>query len=245
MPLPWSGFIWSKGNLWTICAMSKAWKRKATTGRKFWKKKWSHIEKFSSTCFLSFLQRKLQLAPPSSAAPCDKVCSGKSGKRNRWLLPPTNPTMVPSLHALLARPHWVTKATFCGCHTAAQENTSSLFTVSPGLTHEQRSVTTPLLPVSLPCSKIDQIKSHCKVSYCLAARSLGLFLLQLNKTLDHSNWSLLHQKASDYLLWHSSRVLFSSSPYQAQTSTFSELRWWRSTLLKLGIISLRLTPDRL
>ena len=50
----------------------------------------SHIEKRDSTCFLSFLQ----LAPPSSAAPCDKVCSGKSGKRNRWLLPPSNPTMV-------------------------------------------------------------------------------------------------------------------------------------------------------
>ena len=169
----------------------------------------------------------------------------KRKKRNWWLLPPTNPTLVPSLHALLARPHWVTKATFCGCHTAAQENTSSLFTVSPGLTHEQRSVTTPLLPVSLPCSKIDQIKSHCKVSYCLAARSLGLFLLQLNKTLDHSNRSLLHQKASEYLLWHSSRVLLWSRLYQAPTSTFSELRWWRSTLLKLGIISLGLTPDRL
>ena len=184
MPLPWSGFIWSKGNLWTICAMSKAWKCKATTGRKFWKKKWSHIEKCGSTCFLSFLQRKLQLAPPSSAAPCDKVCSGKSGKRNccHPAIPPWWAHPVPSLHALLARPHWVTKATFCGCHTAAQEHTSSLFTVSPGLTHEQRSVTTPLLPVLLPCSKIDQIKGHCKVSYCLAARSLGLFLLQLNKT---------------------------------------------------------------
>ena len=80
----------------------KSLKMQGNRWKEVLKNKWSHIEKCGSTCFLSFLQRKLQLAPPSSAAPCDKVCSGKSGKRNRWLLPPT---MVPSLHALLARPH--------------------------------------------------------------------------------------------------------------------------------------------
>ena len=143
----------------------------------------NHIEKCGSTCFLSFLQGKLQLAPPSRAAPCDKVCSGKSGKRNWWLLPPSNPTRVPSLHALLARPHWVTKATFCGCHTAAQENTSSLFTVSPGLTHEQRSVTTPLLPVSLPCSKIDQIKSQSVLLSC--SEIVGIVFV----TIEQNSWS--------------------------------------------------------